>query len=299
MPVVDAELLLEHAARQRYAVCAFDIPDLAVMSATLAAAERAQAPIVLSARSAGAVPAEHLLPALESAARAASIPVVVAHHGAASLDAAAQAINLGCNALLGVVEPQAIAAVANKCGVAVLTAVEADLHAGAAAYERRIQSGTTVLLHAHLTDAALPRASGQQYDAFLRSMRQHLEQEVATRLAWSGAAGQSSAALAAVPPFHPVEHCIVYNVDGQHASRVEQVMEHGRRVLGAIPGVRAVFTGRAEGAGAKYQYCWLVRFAHPAVIDSYRDHPDHVRFANTYFRPLAPDRLTIDFHRVE
>jgi fructose-bisphosphate aldolase class II len=77
------------------------------------------------------------------------------------------------------------------------------------------------------------------------------------------------------------------------------MMERGRRILANIPGVRAVFTGRAETPAAKYQYCWLVRFAHPAVIDSYRDHPDHVAFANAHFRPIAADRLTIDFRRVE
>jgi fructose-bisphosphate aldolase, class II len=38
-----------------------------------------------------------------------------------------------------------------------------------------------------------------------------------------------------------------------------------------------------------------VRFAHPAVIDSYRDHPDHLAFADNLFRPLAADRMTIDF----
>ena len=301
MPVVDASRLLEHAVRHRYAVCAFDIPDLAVLSATLAAAERARAPVILNPGSAGVAPPEHLLPALEAAARGAAIPVVLAQHGAASLAEAARAINHGCNALIiGTGESHSFATVARQCGIALITgAVEAELGAGESSYAGWLASGATVVIHAHLQDVAMPPTPTARYAAFLRTFHQRLEQEVATRLAWSRSAGQASAALAVAPPFHPVEHCIVYNVDSQHASRIDEVMEHGRRVLGAIPGVRAVFTGRAEGAGAKYQYCWIVRFAHPAVIDSYRDHPDHVGFANTHFRPIAPDRLTIDFRRVE
>jgi hypothetical protein len=69
--------------------------------------------------------------------------------------------------------------------------------------------------------------------------------------------------------------------------------------LGAIPGVRRVFTGRALRRDDRYQYCWLVRFANPAVVASYRDHPDHVAFANTQFRPIATDRISIDFKSAE
>jgi hypothetical protein len=31
------------------------------------------------------------------------------------------------------------------------------------------------------------------------------------------------------------------------------------------------------------------------VVDTYRDHPLHVSYANTYFRPNAGDRVTQDF----
>jgi fructose-bisphosphate aldolase class II len=38
-----------------------------------------------------------------------------------------------------------------------------------------------------------------------------------------------------------------------------------------------------------------VRFCHTAVIDSYRKHPDHVAFADNLFRPVAGERISIDF----
>ncbi|OGI59262.1 MAG: hypothetical protein A2V58_05630 [Candidatus Muproteobacteria bacterium RBG_19FT_COMBO_61_10] len=56
-----------------------------------------------------------------------------------------------------------------------------------------------------------------------------------------------------------------------------------------------MFTGWAMQDQAKYRFCWLVQFSHSKVVDSYRDHPEHVAFASEYFRPIAADRLSIDF----
>ena len=70
-------------------------------------------------------------------------------------------------------------------------------------------------------------------------------------------------------------------------------------MLGAIPGVCEVVTGEAVTADAAYGYTWLVRFCHPAVIDSYRDHPAHVAFADQRFRCVAGDRLAIDYQAIE
>ena len=39
----------------------------------------------------------------------------------------------------------------------------------------------------------------------------------------------------------------------------------------------------------------LVRFSDQAVVDSYKNHPAHVDYADTHFRPVAGDRITIDF----
>ena len=63
--------------------------------------------------------------------------------------------------------------------------------------------------------------------------------------------------------------------------------------------MREVFTGEAVKEDAKYRYTWLVRFCHPAVIGSYREHPDHIAFANNLFRPVAGERISIDYHMVE
>jgi fructose-bisphosphate aldolase class II len=50
---------------------------------------------------------------------------------------------------------------------------------------------------------------------------------------------------------------------------------------------------------AKYRYTWLMRFCNPLVIHSYREHPHHVTFADKLFRPVAGERISIDYQMVD
>ncbi len=132
--------------------------------------------------------------------------------------------------------------------------------------------------------------------ALKRGVKEAIGQEVERCLRLWGTAGRAAEVMAQCRPWAPVEHLIIYNVN-EHLSdqQVQSIMARGRQVLGQIPGVREVFTGEAVQEGAKYRFCWLIRFVHPAVIESYRHHPDHVRFADTLFRPYAEDRISIDY----
>ena len=110
-----------------------------------------------------------------------------------------------------------------------------------------------------------------------------------------GAAGRADEVLATSQPWFPVEHVIIYNVQGLDEISTNVMMAEGQKVLAAIPGVREVITGEALTENADYQYCWIMYFCHPAVIDSFREHPDHVAFANKLFRPAAAKRIRIDY----
>ncbi len=113
-----------------------------------------------------------------------------------------------------------------------------------------------------------------------------------------GSAGRAAEVLAQCEPWTPVEHLIIYNVERLNEQQVHGMMAEGRKVLSRIPGVREVFTGEAIKEGNKYRFCWLVRFVHPAVIESYRTHPDHIEFADNLFRPFAGERISIDYKEV-
>lgn len=111
-----------------------------------------------------------------------------------------------------------------------------------------------------------------------------------------GSVGRAAEVLAQCEPWAPVEHLIVYNVlDSMSDEQAQAMMDEGQEILSKIPGVRRVFIGETVKAEAKYRFCWLVRFVHKTVIDSYREHPEHVRFADTLFRPNAGDRISIDY----
>ncbi len=152
-----------------------------------------------------------------------------------------------------------------------------------------------------LSDAAGRRiranveAGAGGYTQALAGARDAIAEEVERCMWLWGSAGQAAAVAEASTPWSPVEHLIIFNVAGIDDGQAEEMMAKGRRILAAIPGVRYVHTGTAIREDAKYRFCWLIRFVHPAVIDSYRDHPEHVRFADELFRPVAGDRISIDY----
>jgi fructose-bisphosphate aldolase class II len=119
--------------------------------------------------------------------------------------------------------------------------------------------------------------------------------EVEACIQMSQSGGQAEDILKHYKVYSPVEHVILFNVSGINEQQASAMMSEGRRSLRTIPGVRQVITARALKEDAQYRFSWLIRFCHPAVIDSYRKHPLHVAFADKLFRPVAGDRLSIDF----
>ena len=110
---------------------------------------------------------------------------------------------------------------------------------------------------------------------------------------WDGA-GRAAELLQGCRPWDNVEHLIFFNLTCTESEAAE-IIAQGERVLGTIPGVRRVFAGKSLKDSDHYRYCWRVQFASAAVVDSYREHPVHVSYADTYFRPHAGDRVTEDF----
>jgi fructose-bisphosphate aldolase class II len=137
------------------------------------------------------------------------------------------------------------------------------------------------------------------YTGLVKNIRNAIATEAERCMHLWGAAGRAAEVLAQCQRWAPVEHLIVYNTMGIDKMGTETMMAEGHRVLSAIPGVREVFTGEAVLNDARYHYTWLVRFCHPAVIDSYREHPDHVALADMHFRPVAGERISIDYQTVD
>lgn len=277
MPLVHTIDLLEHARDMGYRVAVFELASLDHIVPVIEAAERATAPVILAF---SANIERTLVPALAAAvaaARAAVVPAVIEVQTVPDDEAVARIIRGGANSIL-------------LCPAADSTQEQIDkakrlAHAGGVPlFDPSEAVAWGDVRHFRL----LPNDNGAARATIERGLIE------------SGGNGRAAQALAACRPWREVEHLIVYNVtDSCDELFVEKMMASGRAALGAIPGVRSVFTGRALRGDARYRYCWLVRFASSAVVASYRDHPDHVTYADTQFRPIATDRISIDFESVE
>ncbi len=136
------------------------------------------------------------------------------------------------------------------------------------------------------------------YGNLVKGIRDAIGEEVERVMRLWGSAGRAAEVLVQCRPWRSVQHVIVYNADHATESEVATMMARGRDVLAAIPGVRRVVSGWTVSEKSRYRFCWLIEFVHEKVIASYRDHPDHVAFAQQLFRPMAVDRISIDFVEV-
>ena len=390
MPLVHMKDMLEHAHRNGYAVGAFDLVSLDFLQGIMDAAERCRAPVILSLAEShfGYFDFALLMPAVEKAAKRASVPVAIHLDHGEGPDSAVRAVNLGCNGVMvdsseqplqeNIRRTKEVVAMARGCGIPVegelgyvpgVEGEDAERHPGEIAYtsvedahtyvqatgvdflavsigtvhgrmqgtpeldfERLAQInqalGIPLVIHGGtgldddqfkqliangvakinyytaLSDAAaaairtnIDNSGG--YTGLLKGVPEAIAREVERCMRLWGSADRADELLAHCAPWLPVEHLIIYNVEGLDEAGVERMMAEGRRVLGVIPGVRELVTGTAVKEDAAYRYTWLVRFCHPAVIDSYRDHPDHIAFANDRFRPVAGGRVSIDYQAVE
>jgi fructose-bisphosphate aldolase, class II len=133
------------------------------------------------------------------------------------------------------------------------------------------------------------------YTGIVKGIQDAMRAEIERCMVNWGSAGKADAVLGAAEAWQPVHHVIIYNLDTDDASQISNMMHEGEKVLSQIPGVRRVITANAIQDDASYKFIWLVEFVHKNVIDSYREHPDHVAFADTLFRPIAGDRVSIDY----
>jgi fructose-bisphosphate aldolase class II len=137
------------------------------------------------------------------------------------------------------------------------------------------------------------------YTGLVKGLRESIRVEVERCMVVWGSAGRAAEVIARCQLWVPVEHLIIYNVEGADDSQIESMMARGRDLLSQIPGVRRVSTGSAVRNQSKYRFSWMVQFTHPKVIDSYREHPNHAAFTNEVFSPIAGDRISIDFLMTE
>lgn len=165
---------------------------------------------------------------------------------------------------------------------------------------RRIHEALTIPLSTRVAGDMQPDQVHRLIESGL-ALVQHIDSSgpdaalLAERLKLWGSAGRAAEVLTQCRPLEPVAHVVEFNVPPDAQPKLEDILQTGRRRLATIPGVRRVVTGEAVAANTRYRYCWIITFANEQVMRYYRDHPLHVEYADHHFRPIAEDRLTIDF----
>lgn len=132
MPLVNMRDMIYHAYENSYAVGAFDLVSLDFLEAVIGAAEQCRAPVILSVAEPhfAHYDFELMMPAVEAAAKRASIPVAIQLDHGSSRESAVKAINLGCNGVMldasdmslpdNISATKEVVDMAHACGVAVV-----------------------------------------------------------------------------------------------------------------------------------------------------------------------------------
>ena len=285
MPVIGFSELHKHATDLKYGLATVNVHAIPIARGIIESAAELDAPVVLTV--CGSNLMDGLMPSLESLAHQAENPIALLAKRIQHTRQAIQAIRLGCNGLvladsLSDSVNNEIRSIATSCGIPVIE--KEELSGSLFEVDEELESAT-------LSAVAQAPSSWQKIDEFVSQAAVTHLRGVFKKLE---ASGQGRAVLKTCKPWRQVEHLIVYNTTTDDTTSAELAAE-GRRVLDRIPGVRATWSGRSVKTDASYRWCWLIRFAHPAVIDFYREHPDHVAYADNHFRPIAGDRISIDY----
>ncbi len=174
-------------------------------------------------------------------------------------------------------------------------------------YRRLVANGVTKInCYSALSEAAakqirtnVSKQKNGSYSGFMKDVKKAVADEVDRYLRLWGAAGRAAEVLAQCQPWTPVEHQFTYNIEGRDQAGAEMLLAEGQRAFATIPGVREIFSGEAMQDDASYQYSWLVRFCHPAVIESYRKHPAYIGFTDKLRRLVNGKVVSTDFQSIE
>ncbi|MGD2118241.1 MAG: Dabb family protein [Chromatiales bacterium] len=285
MAVLNFSDLLSHSKSHHYKLPAINVQSLSVLKGMVAWGKQHDAPFIVTID--GPQIENGLIPSIEELLRNEDVASLYVARRISTKDQAHEAIRSGCQALFldsdCIEQDRAeIKQIANSCGI--LCETEESF----ASYFLVIDEPVDF---AEVMKAAQQVSGWQQFD---ETVTKAVIDSLSAILDQVNVKGMATGAKAECKPYAPVEHLIIYNSSASE-EQTQQAVQIGTQVLDKIPGVRATWSGEAIAPNAKYRRCWLFRFANESVIDSYREHPDHLAYADEYFRPIAADRISIDF----
>ncbi len=93
-----------------------------------------------------------------------------------------------------------------------------------------------------------------------------------------------------------IERIILVNLkEGISKEQFNIVAQHGRELLGAIPGVEVVSLGIALNDNASHHYLVRLRFRDFDALQVYETHPNHAAFGLQEWLPVITDEILNDY----
>lgn len=93
-----------------------------------------------------------------------------------------------------------------------------------------------------------------------------------------------------------IERIILVNLkEGISEEQFNIVAQHGRELLGAIPGVEIVSVGMALHADASHRYLVRLQFHDLEALKVYETHPNHTTFGLQEWLPIITDEILNDY----
>ena len=93
-----------------------------------------------------------------------------------------------------------------------------------------------------------------------------------------------------------VERVILVNIkEGISETQLDIIAQHGKELLGAIPGVEQVSFGTALHADASYQCYVRIRLQDADALQVYETHPNHAAFGLQEWLPIIANEILVDY----
>lgn len=122
-----------------------------------------------------------------------------------------------------------------------------------------------------------------------------VQEEVVRCMRLWGCGGRAAEVLAQCRSWRQVSHVVLYNVpDGLSEDKVAAIMLDGKKLMGNIPGVRSVRTGRIIQSDGKYGYSLQTCLASQEALSACQKHPAYLQFFNKAFWPVVTDHASLD-----
>ncbi|MCW8829013.1 MAG: ketose-bisphosphate aldolase [Gammaproteobacteria bacterium] len=380
MPLVNMQDMLTHAYDNAYAVGSFNILSLDFLEGVLRAAERVRAPVILglSEPHFDHYDIAALLPAVESAAKRAEVPVAIHFDHGSSIEPVQRAIALGCNGVMidashapleeNLKTTRQVVEMAHACGVPVEAELgyvpEADeggadllsfttvdqargfikhtgadflavsigtvhghlkgkprldyqrlrhindalgiplvIHGGSGLsddqYHRLITGGVAKInYHTALSERAAKtiRSHGksvQDYAGLMEGVREAIATEAEQCMRNWGSAGRAAEVISRCRGWSTAVQLTQFNVEMAAVDDMQMVLARGRRLLGAIPGVREVSTGHTTADGARHRFFWQVTLNHVDAAEAYLRHPNYRDFSHRLLAGISSDKQAL------